>query len=387
MVYYKVFMHGGKKVNVLMVVTWCTKQGNDTLEAGVFHYEQALNLIENGCNVAIYFPYDQQIGDEFTKKQEWGVLTYRSKFIPGKKLYNFRTTNASMAKIMEDFKPDVIHAHCAAGAGALSVRFAKKYKLPLVITEHSPLALSRADKYGLSRVLSKRAFKNSNANICVSEFSKKELQNAFPKACFGTIYNGIIMPKPQKKDKKYYKEGYVNAVIVAMLYDKEVKGMPYLLEALQRSKEEGKKIILHHIGGGDYLDYFEDMAKKLGLEKECIFYGKCDRDTLYEIEEEMDFFVSSSLNECSGVSVEEAMLLGKPILGTNSGGVDSLVPEHAGLIVERANAVALKDGMVKMIEQMHEFDNKEIQKYAMEHFEINGISKKYMELYKNLINR
>lgn len=99
----------------------------------------------------------------------------------------------------------------------------------------------------------------------------------------------------------------------------------------------------------------------------------------------MDFFVSSSLMECSGVSVQEAMLLGKPILGTNSGGVDSLVPEQAGHIVERGNADALARGMLYMEENLSRYDGEWIRKYAHDSFAIDQISEKYMHLYEEVI--
>ena len=79
------------------------------------------------------------------------------------------------------------------------------------------------------------------------------------------------------------------------------------------------------------------------------------------------------------------MLLGKPVLGTNSGGVDSLVPEKAGHIVEKANAQALADGILYMQQHLKEYDCQWIRNYARESFEIDNISQKYMKLYQDVI--
>ena len=372
-------------MNILMMVSWYTEQGKDKLESGVFHYEQAMNL-KKDCNVAIYFPFDKQIVENETVEEEWGLLTYRSKYID-KRRWKARIQIANtMKRIIAEFKPDVIHAHCAGAAGVYAVILGKRYHIPVVVTEHTPLGLSHADKLGISRLLSKIAYTKSDANICVSKALQKDLEIAFPKCKFDVIYNGTIAPTVTSESKKYYKKGYVNAVIVAILYDLEIKGMKYLLQAMRMIKKQGKKIVLHHIGGGEYLQHFQQMAKELDVEDVCIFHGRCDKDELYEIEAEMDFFVSSSLVESGGVSVQEAMLLGKPVVGTNSGGVDSLVPEEAGIIVEKASAEALRDGLLQMSSTVKNYDKEWIKQYAFRNFEIGNISDKYLQLYRTLCN-
>lgn len=373
-------------MNVLMMVTWCTPKGTKELEAGVFHYEQA-KALEKYCNVAMYYPFDQQIDCPVTRGEEWGILTYRSRFRMGKILQNKKQIAQTMKQIISEFHPDVIHAHCAAGAGHHAVSLGKKYHIPVVITEHSPVELSGVDHFGRHYLLSKKAYKGSDANICVSRDSQTKLSEIYPKYSFEVIYNGIILPEYEENGKRYYREGYLNIVIVAILYDLEIKGMKYLLQAMSILKKAGKKVVLHHIGGGEYLEYFQNMAKKLDIDDICLFHGKCNRKKLYEIVNEMDFFVSASLVECSGVSVQEAMLLGKPVLGTNSGGVDSLVPEEAGHIVEKANAQALADGIIYMDEKLDSYDREWIKNYAYESFEIDNISRKYKNLYEKITGK
>lgn len=371
-------------MNILMLVTWYTAMGRKELEAGVFHYEQSMDL-KKYCNVALYYPYDEEIEEKETAGEEWGLFTYRSKYQPGKHWQNKKQMSATFDRIVREFQPDIIHAHVAGGAGYHAVHFGKKYHLPVVITEHNPIEISGVDHIGLSHFFCNQAYKHSNANICVSKDSMNKLSNIFPKYPFEVIYNGIIVPDYEESKHQYYQEGYVNIVIVAVLYDLEIKGLKYLLKAMQQLKEKGEKVYLHHIGGGEYLEYFENMAKELQVDDVCTFHGRCDRKKLYEIVNEMDFFVSASLMECSGVSVQEAMLLGKPVLGTNSGGVDSLVPEEAGHIVEKANAQALADGIVYMKERLASFDLDWIRQYAEESFEIDNISQKYMKLYEKVL--
>lgn len=372
-------------MNVLMIVSWYTPMGSEKLEAGVFHYEQSMDL-KKYCNVAVYFPFDQNIQETETKEDEWGLLTYRSSYVPGKVRKTITQMKRTMARIVKEFKPDIIHAHCAGAAGFYASFLAKKYHLPMVVTEHSPVEISGVNHFGISYLFAKRAYGCSSANICVSRDSQKKLAKIYPRYSFEVIYNGILLPEYEEGTKENYREGYINVAIVAILYDLEIKGMKYLLQAMKLLKDQGKKFILHHIGGGEYLEHFKKLAVELGIGDICIFHGSCDRKTLYEIVDEMDFVVSASLVECSGVSVQEAMLLGKPVLGTNSGGVDSLVPGQAGHIVEKANAKALAEGMEYMRENLGTYDREWIRAYARTSFEMSNISRKYAELYARVMD-
>lgn len=371
-------------MNILMMVTWYTKKDAEKVEAGIFHYEQSRDL-QKHCNVAIYYPFDQDMEEDMSAEEEWGVMTYRSRFRMRRVFYNRRQNIAAMRRIVEEFHPDIIHAHCATAAGHIAVSLGKKFQIPVVITEHSPVELSGVARRGGAYFLAKYAYKNSRANICVSKDSKNKLSAVFPQYTFDVIYNGILCPEYDREAGQYYREGFLNISIVAILYDLEVKGMKYLLRAMRILKKQGRKICLHHIGGGKYAGHFQEMARELEVDDVCIFHGPCDRKKLYEIIHEMDFCVSASLVECSGVSVQEAMLLGKPVLGTNSGGVDSLVTEATGHIVEKANAQALADGVLYMQEHLDSFDRDEIRDYAYESFEIGNISRKYMELYQRVL--
>ena len=98
----------------------------------------------------------------------------------------------------------------------------------------------------------------------------------------------------------------------------------------------------------------------------------------------MDFFVSSSILECSGVSVQEAMLLGKPVLVTKSGGANSLVTRDTAIVVDKGSTQALAEGMEEMIRRYGEFDTEKIKEYAENKFEISHISRQYMEIFYDL---
>ncbi|MCF0186131.1 MAG: glycosyltransferase family 4 protein [Bacteroidaceae bacterium] len=372
-------------MKILMVVNWYTTKGKDCPDAGKFHLEQSLDLIKNGCEVAIFYPFDRELKGESSAEEEWGVLTYRNRYSDSFLPVFDKSIKQAFDRIVREFQPDVIHAHCGIHAGSVCVYPSKKYGIPLMITEHLPMEMARVDKLNKSHFIAKYAYGNSKANVCVSDDLSSRLSQVFKKVSFEVIYNGIICPEVTENQDKYRVPDRVNAVVVAVLYDKDIKGLQYLLPAVRELKDQGKDLVLHHVGGGTYLEHFKALAKELDIEDNVVFHGLCDRETVYEIVNDMDFFVSASLFESAGVAAEEAMLLGKPVLGTNSGGVNSLVPEKAGMIVEKGSTEALQEGLKTMMESLDSFDRNWIKDYAKENFEIGNISKKYIKRYKELL--
>lgn len=376
---------GNGKLNILIMPSWYTQYTDSIYTCGIFHYEQAVDL-QKYCNVAIYYPFDQTIKEDMIKHIDRGVLTYRSQFHREERIRNRIRIYKSFQKIKEEFKPDIIFAHVANEVGKYAAVMSKLHHIPLVLMEHSSTEVSLAGKVGY--FLSKFVYERCDYIACCSENLKNNLLEFFPKLKFDVVYNGIqpvtILPD---KMQNYRVDDVTNIVIVGAFYSLDIKGYQFLLPAMQKILDKGYKAVLHIIGEGVYKEHFMQMAKELGIEKDCIFYGDCSREKVYEIVSQMDFFVSASILECSGVSVQEAMLLGKPVLVTKSGGANSLVTEDTAIVVDKGSTQALVDGLEEMIQKYKNFDTEKIKEYAENKFEISHISKQYMQIFQDLVSR
>lgn len=374
-----------RKMNILMIPTWYSPLDAEVLTAGVFHYEQSIAL-KKYCNMALYYPFDPDLKSDFVRNEERGLLTYRSRLYPGR-VWKYLRWILDFRKINKEFRPDILHAHVASMAGRFAVLLGKIYRIPVVITEHNAMELMGLHSWKM-RKINQFAYSNSKANVCVSSDSKERLQQVFPKEKFQVIHNGIVNPNTIENDgKTYAKEKRINCCIVAAFYNKEVKGYQYLLPAMKELLDKGLPVTLHICGGGEYLDYYVQMAKELGIFEHCIFYGNCKREQVYSIVGQMDFSISASIFECSGVSVQEAMLLGKPLVVTKSGGANSLVNSETAIVVERESVSALSEGILQMVERLPQFDDKKIREYAFAQFEIDEVSKKYVQLYEKILGK
>ncbi len=370
-----------RRINVLMMVSWYLPKDTKEYSAN-FHYEQAVSLSKY-CNIAVYYPYDKQV-KHLTSEMEKGLKVYRSPYKLERKIRNRYNMYSAMKTINREFRPDIIHVQVATEAGRFGIILGKLFHLPVILTEHSTIEASGVLHFPL-HMYADFAYKNSLFNACVSEDLTDKLSKIFPKYKFTTIYNGIIVPKEVEKSRCYRVEGYVNFALVANFYDREIKGIPNLLHVIQKLKKDGQKIRLHIIGEGDFREEFEKIASELDIEAECIFYGKADKKKVYEVIDQMDFLVSASKFESFGCTIAEAMMLGKPVVVTKSGGPESFVTEDTGILVEKENIDMLYFGIRKMIKHYKEYQADEIRRYAVEKFDIENISTRYMQVYQEIL--
>lgn len=332
------------------------------------------------------------ISKNFNDEYEWGVRTFRAGFkkrphirfiSPLRRVFHFIK---GFMKIRRTFKPDVIHAQAAMEAGLWSSVISKLFAhIPVIITEHIPMEYIQPENKA-SRFKYHLSYKWAAYSVCVSTDSQARLSEVFKDIDFKLIYNGIKDIPHDSTGKKYRREGYINCDIVGAFYAKDVKGYQYLLPAIKTlTQDMNIPVMLHILGGGTYLEYYKNMAEELGIMNNCIFYGKCKHDDVYAIVSEMDFGISASIFECSGVSVEETMIIGKPLVVTRSGGANSLIPDYGAIVVDKGSTEALVNGIKEMCGRYKTFDSKAIHDYAQETFGAEKVKRQYLELYHECV--
>ena len=371
-------------MNILFVVQWYGEKDKDFF-TGNFHYELARE-IQKKHNVAIYFPFDYSISENnILYGYEGGILTFRSN-LGLSKLSKIIHLYKDMKCILRKFNPNIVHAHVIDGAGTVSFVAKKFFGLPYILTEHAPIEMMNLSKK--NRIKTKIILKKSSCNVAVSTDLQEKLNQIYPKSNFICIFNGVIDPYSvmHKEFEDVKDTNCINAIIVCGLYSKTIKGLQYLLPAVQEINKTSKKMHLHICGGGTYLDYFLGMANDLGLQESVTFYGMCDKPKLFAILNQMDFAISSSLFESAGVFVEEACMMGKPLVITKSGGANSLIPEEFSIQVDKGSTEALISALEKMIKQYNSYNSEQIKEYGFEKFEMNNICDLYNNVYESIIN-
>lgn len=362
-----------------MIVSWYTSK-NESLTKGIFHYEQALALKKNcGIDVAIYYPFDENIKNDFEKEiTDDHIVVYRSSYRRSL-ITRWRQYANAYKAIKSDFDFDIIHCQCAFQAGLVALFYKKKYGVRYCLTEHCPPQAMMLCMPFMHLLLDK-IYENSYMLTTVSPYMQIELNRIFRKKTFQTIYNGVSIAEITSNYN--FNNDNWNVAIASLFYSKTIKGYQYLLPAIAKFNEQSdKKIMLHIIGDGVYKEYYQEFARKLGLGSYIFFYGQLKKNDLYGIMRKMDFCVSASIFESAGVFIEESMMLGKPVLVTESGGGNSLVNDRTAIVVEKESVEALYRGLIKIINQIESYSEDYIKNYAYKNFSMAATTKSYEQIY------
>lgn len=115
------------------------------------------------------------------------------------------------------------------------------------------------------------------------------------------------------------------------------KGQEYLIQAMKDVVEKHPDTTCVFIGNGSLtkkmigrtnrLEELQMLADQLGLTDKVKFLGKVGQEDLLAAYEECDMFVLPSINEGFGLVLSEAMCFGKPLIGSNIGGIPEQIED------------------------------------------------------------
>jgi glycosyltransferase involved in cell wall biosynthesis len=260
--------------------------------------------------------------------------------------------------LMPELRFDIIHDNQSLGWGLLLM---KRLKVPVVATIHHPIPIDRQlallqaknlwDQFRLRRFYSfigmqKQVARRLDRVITVSENSAEDINRILKlrRDSLRIVLNGV--------DTTYFDgNGHVpkeaNSLIMVSSGNGHIKGLPFLLEALHKVRQD-TPAKLTVVGNGAPDGKPNHLVQKYGLEDAVTFTGKIEKKELARLYASSEIAVVPSLYEGFGLPAAEAMSCGLPIVSTKAGALPEVVGEDgkAGLLVPPADpdglAAALK---------------------------------------------
>ncbi|MBN1762032.1 MAG: glycosyltransferase family 4 protein [Methanomicrobia archaeon] len=166
------------------------------------------------------------------------------------------------------------------------------------------------------------------------------------------------------------------------------KGVEYLLRAAELLQNEDVLFLV--VGNtnldSDYAERMRAYAQERKLEAKFTgFVPYADLKALYAA---CAVFVLPSLEEGFGVVLTEALAAGKPVVGTNVGGIPAQIRDGwNGFLIESANAQQLAEKLRYLIDHPEERkgmgDNS--RKLAEEEFDWRQIAERYLRVYAEIV--
>lgn len=236
--------------------------------------------------------------------------------------------------------------------------------------------LSRYDNITANKMKNKIRYNKFDIIICNSQKSKKSLEKLY--SCNLNIkvipnyINGenIIKKSKEKINLDLYKDSKVFINIANHV--EEFKNLSLIIEVCNELKSEYKfKVLL--IGSGKDTSYYQELIDKYDLNEFVYILGS--KKNPYPYLKNSSGLIFSSLYEGYGIVLNEAKVLGTPIISSDCGASREIVEKNYGFIFN--NKKELKEYIIKLLNNSFEVKEK---------FDYNKFNNDITSIYEKIFN-
>lgn len=325
---------------------------------------EELNI--KGHEIIIVTIEGTKLHNEAVKK---GIKTYTIKKF--KKL-DYKIIS-ELKKIVEIERVDIVHLNSSRELYNWYFVLKNLKNIKLFLTFHIGVPNHRG-------IIHKILYERVNGVIAISskEFQEMGKKLRIDKNKIFKLYNGIDLKKFNTSiNSEFRKEieiGNKERVITSIGNLSKPKGILELIAASELVIKEYSDVVFVWVGDDTHVkeEYSlkslrEDIENK-GMSKKIILVGY--RNDIREILKETDIFVLPAHNESFGIVYIEAMAMGIPVIGCNSGGVPDIIKEGTGFLCEPQNSnslyEAIKIALNSNLDEIRENNKKYVEEFSME---------------------
>lgn len=296
----------------------------------------------------------------------------------------------------DDF--DVVHVHFPF-ASSILITINKKLREKMIYTAHIgeekkrfaldssaplPLKFFSPDLYLMKRVRKNVVLNDPLKDKLVEKGIKEEKLEVIPN---GVNLRDFEDNLNENIKNKYGLEGKTTVMFSGTITPR--KGIDYLVRAADILRSEN---ILFLLVGNPNLDKeftekVKEFIKAKGLEESVKLPGFVPYEDLKALYSACDVFVLPSFEEGDPIALKEALASGKPLIGTNVGGIPMQIREGwNGFLVEPANEKQLAEKIKYLLDNGEERKRtgRNSRKLAGEEFEWGRIAERYLKVYKEI---
>ena len=279
-------------------------------------------------------------------------------------------------KIINEFKPDIIHSHVSFPALIIGDFIAKKNNIPQVLSEHWS-GLENHLKKNIFSYITKNAYTRVSSIIVVSEFLKNNIEKLIPNK------NIQIIPNVVSEDFCFTRHGTDdNAYRFTCIANWQApKRLDLIIESLNKFSEDNKtNIILNVIGIGSQQEFYE--SKIFNPLIKIKYQGRKTKKEIQDIFQQTDFFIHASDYETFSIVIAEALQNGIPILASNKAAIPELINSNSGILADNT----IEDFIKKtgyLLQQ--KWNREEIASFYKQKFKSSEIGLQHYKIYKMII--
>lgn len=240
----------------------------------------------------------------------------------------------ALRRTFESMRFDIVHTQTPFLLGITGARWARRFGVPLVSTNHTlyaeyahyvPIRPKALTQFGLIRLM-RWYYAGCDAVVAPSNAAAGVLRSYGVKTPVEVIRTGVVGAKgltPEEVLAVRSSHGLQSDDFL-LLYVGRIareKNLGMLLRAFKLicAKHENARLLL--VGGGPALAETKQLAASIGLEDRLQFAGMLNRSQIDPLYASADTFVFPSTTETQGIAICEALSAGLPVVAVNEGGI------------------------------------------------------------------
>lgn len=345
-------------------------------------------LKKQGHRPILVFPPGGSYEREFLKS---GIPCYP---VLSKSIFNIKQYKV-LNSIIQNEKVNILHTH-ELRADMVGFIAGKYNHRPVLSTIHNMITKSRLSpiKKRIYCFISKRIYNSNSRAIAISEAVRNNLIHELgvnPEQVT-TIYNGT-----EKVELTSFANPAITRASLNISPDAPLltfigrfipiqKGQEYLINAMPEILQKHPSAHLLMVGDGAIRKELESLCDALMVKKNITFCGW--RNDINDILYASDICVVPSLWEPFGKIVIEAMMAGKPVVGSNVDGIkEIIIHEETGLLVEPKNSMELAKAIGRLLDNpgLAKTMGEKGRLRALEKFTSARYAEKTLDLYQTCI--
>lgn len=283
---------------------------------------------------------------------------------------------------------NLFHAHSLFSNGYIAYKLHKKYQIPYIVAvRNTDINLFFARMPHL-RLLGIKILNNAERIIFISPpYKKQTIEKYIPSSQKKVISEkSIVIPNGINKywlENKYLRQSNLANKKIRLIYVGSIdrnKNIETTIKACNLLNEQGYEVSFKIVG--KILDSkYRDLIHSNSYLKHIPY---CQKEELLNYYRDSDIFVMPSIHETFGLVYAEAMSQGLPVVYTSGQGFDEQFEEgEVGFHVEATDYGDIAEKIRTIMYNYLEISQRCTSN--SEKFNWSSISKKYMDLYQNII--
>ena len=342
------------------------------------------------------------VGESWSKKSVSKGVTYLQ--IPSiaiKQGFAPRLTNKTVNTIykeLDEFKPDIIHAQNMVLVALTALVWAKKNKVPYILTLHSqpsqganyisPKITGGKEvpvKYSPTKQYLKRYLEACDLVISLNNSIDKSVRDLSKTAKVKRIQNGLPLKKYFDMPEKV--QGNTLYFLYLGMYMPR-KNQEFLVKAFSHLPKN-YKLLLHgnKKTGGDYVKKLQKIKSDSGASN--VKIGGFIKGWSYNhTMKKADYLVSASLQEVQSLSIIEALASGTPVIGLSNETINEMITKDNGLKLSKDINPEEFAKKLKAYVEKNKTNYSKTSKSArksVKNYDIESVTKEMVRTYKKTI--